>query len=233
MARISKYKFDENVTEDDFVIGSDGRTKKTRNFRLEDLTNFFAKQQEILGNKFSYKYNQTGSVDTLSVGEISFNNRTITQTPFSGITTVYINRYNINNEDVYAYVTELQDKGGLINIYNGNLTTSFGAFRVQASNLNQNNVIQLNVDLLASSGTITGNDLAIIACDFNTGDKSYIHTQIAASTTWSVTHALDKYPSVSVVDDGNNVVIGDIQYTNANQLTITFNGAISGKAYIN
>ena len=233
MARISKYTFDENVTEDDFVIGSDGRTKKTRNFRLEDLTNFFAKQQEILGNKFSYKYNQTGSVDTLSVGEISFNNRTITQTPFSGITTVYINRYNINNEDVYAYVTELQDKGGVINIYNGNLTTSFAAFRIQAINLNQNDVIQLNVDLLASSGTITGNDLAIVVGEFNTGDKSYIHTQIAASTTWSVTHALNKYPSVSVVDDGNNVVIGDIQYTNANQLTITFNGAISGKAYIN
>ena len=53
MARISKYKFDENVTENDFVIGSDGTTKKTRNFKLDDLTNFFAKQQEILGNKFS------------------------------------------------------------------------------------------------------------------------------------------------------------------------------------
>ena len=44
MARISKYKFDENVTENDFVIGSDGTTKKTRNFKLDDLTNFLAKK---------------------------------------------------------------------------------------------------------------------------------------------------------------------------------------------
>ena len=233
MARISKYKFDENETENDFVIGSDGATKKTRNFKLDDLTNFFAKQQEILGNKFSYTYNQLATYDALGIGEMSFNNKSITQTPFSGITTVYLKRYNLNNEDVYDYVTELQDKGGVINIYNGNLTTSFAAFRIQSVNLSQNDVIQLNVDLLASGGTITGGNLAIVVGEFNTGDKSYIHTQIAASTTWSVTHALNKYPSVSVVDDGNNVVIGDIQYTNANQLTITFNGAISGKAYIN
>ena len=56
MARISKYKIDTDVTKDDFVIGSDGGTKVTRNYKLEDLTSFFSKQQEILGNKFIYEY---------------------------------------------------------------------------------------------------------------------------------------------------------------------------------
>ena len=54
MARISKYKFDENVTKDDFVIGSDGPTKLTRNYKLETLANFFGKQDQILGDKFAY-----------------------------------------------------------------------------------------------------------------------------------------------------------------------------------
>ena len=65
------------------------------------------------------------------------------------------------------------------------------------------------------------------------GDKHFTYTQLSASNTWNITHNLDKFPSVSVVDSGNNVVIGDIQYTNTDELTITFNASFSGKAYLN
>lgn len=64
-------------------------------------------------------------------------------------------------------------------------------------------------------------------------DKEFTYTQNVASDTWNVTHNLGKRPSVTVVDSGDSVVIGDISYTNSNELTITFSSAFSGKAYLN
>ena len=65
------------------------------------------------------------------------------------------------------------------------------------------------------------------------GDKTYIHKQVIASNTWEITHNLYKYPSVSVVDTGGNVVIGDVEYTSLNTLAITFTAPFSGTAYLN
>ena len=65
------------------------------------------------------------------------------------------------------------------------------------------------------------------------GDKTYIHKQVIASNTWEITHNLYKYPSVSVVDTGGNVVIGDVEYTSLNTLVITFTAPFSGTAYLN
>lgn len=41
MARISKYNFDQDVTKEDFVIGTDSQTKVTRNYKLEDILDLF------------------------------------------------------------------------------------------------------------------------------------------------------------------------------------------------
>jgi hypothetical protein len=54
-----------------------------------------------------------------------------------------------------------------------------------------------------------------------------------ASNLWTITHNLDSYPSVTVVDSGNTVVIGEVNYTNSNTLTITFSVAFSGCAFLN
>ena len=65
------------------------------------------------------------------------------------------------------------------------------------------------------------------------GDKTYVHKQVIASNTWEITHNLYKYPSVSVVDTGGNVVIGDVEYTSLNTLVIKFTAPFSGTAYLN
>ena len=62
---------------------------------------------------------------------------------------------------------------------------------------------------------------------------TYIHTQGAPSALWSVTHNMNKWPSVTVVDSGNNIVEGEVVYNSLNDLTIIFSGGFSGKAYIN
>ena len=64
-------------------------------------------------------------------------------------------------------------------------------------------------------------------------DKHYVHTQATAAATWEITHNLNKYPSVTVIDSAGSEVEGDIDYTSANVVTLTFSGAFSGKAYLN
>ncbi len=62
---------------------------------------------------------------------------------------------------------------------------------------------------------------------------TYVHNQISASTTWTILHNLSKFPSVSVVDTAETVVIGEIKYDSLNQITLTFSAAFAGKAYLN
>lgn len=64
-------------------------------------------------------------------------------------------------------------------------------------------------------------------------DKHYRHKQINPSKVWTITHNLDKYPSVTVVDTGFTVVYGSIEFLTKNELTITFTDAFSGEVYLN
>ena len=64
-------------------------------------------------------------------------------------------------------------------------------------------------------------------------DKNYVHTQIAAANNWTITHNLNKYPAITIVDSGGTVVIGEIEYINLNLVYVKFNGIFSGKAYCN
>jgi hypothetical protein len=64
-------------------------------------------------------------------------------------------------------------------------------------------------------------------------DKTYVHTQGAASAAWAIPHSLAKYPSVTVIDGSGNNIFGDIVYTDVNNITINFNTAFAGVAYIN
>jgi hypothetical protein len=64
-------------------------------------------------------------------------------------------------------------------------------------------------------------------------DANYIHNQIGASSLWVITHNLGKYPSVTVVDSGGSVVVGDVTYTSLNSLTISFSSPFGGKAFLN
>lgn len=65
------------------------------------------------------------------------------------------------------------------------------------------------------------------------GDKNYIHVQNTPSATWSASHNLGKKPSVVVVDSADDVVYGEITYVDDNNVTLTFAGSFSGKAYFN
>lgn len=63
--------------------------------------------------------------------------------------------------------------------------------------------------------------------------STFVYEQAIASDTWVIVHNLNKYPSVTIIDSSGRVFLPAIQYDNENQITITMNGATTGKAYLN
>lgn len=64
-------------------------------------------------------------------------------------------------------------------------------------------------------------------------DKTFIFIQALAANPWIVNHNLNKFPSVTMVLSTGQVGMADVNYIDANNLTITFSGDESGKAYMN
>lgn len=65
-------------------------------------------------------------------------------------------------------------------------------------------------------------------------DLHYVHTQGIASNTWTITHNLDKRPSIHFEDSSGNVMYPQVQHINNNQAVATFgNATYSGTAYCN
>jgi len=62
---------------------------------------------------------------------------------------------------------------------------------------------------------------------------TFTHSQNSASATWTITHNLNCFPSVMVVDSAGSVVYGNIEYLDANSLRLTFVASFGGKAYLN
>lgn len=60
--------------------------------------------------------------------------------------------------------------------------------------------------------------------------KQYVHTQVSPSESWTVSHNLNKYPTITITDSADNVMLADIQYLDLNTIRINFGFAFSGKA---
>lgn len=60
----------------------------------------------------------------------------------------------------------------------------------------------------------------------------HVHTQSAASSTWTITHALGGRPSVTVVDSSFTKVYGEIVYDSDTQVRVLFSVPFSGFAYL-
>ena len=87
--------------------------------------------------------------------------------------------------------------------------------------------------MLSDNGTITDATTVNTTSIYSIADKNEVKTQLSNDTTWDFTHTLNKFPSVSVVDSGNNIIYGDVEYITTSRLKIHFSSAQSGKAYLN
>ena len=72
----------------------------------------------------------------------------------------------------------------------------------------------------------------ITAGAINAPSIAYHHVQGIVATDWAITHNLGFYPNVTVQDSTGTIVEGEITYTSPKQLTVHFQSAFSGNAYL-
>lgn len=62
---------------------------------------------------------------------------------------------------------------------------------------------------------------------------TFTWTQSIPLSVWTIPHNLNKFPSISVVDNLGNVIYPDVSYVDSNSVQITHGSAFAGKAYLN
>lgn len=65
------------------------------------------------------------------------------------------------------------------------------------------------------------------------GDVTFVYRQSVPAAVWPIAHNLGRYPSVTVVDSAGDVCVGDVDYVDANNVTLTFSAPFSGSAFLN
>ena len=241
MARIATYPNDENIVSADKWIGSDSQNNnQTKNFTAGDVANFInkkASQSQLL----RYTYQSDG---VLKPATISFDPYGADVVQFSGINSFVLSKFDsYSNEstppiDVSSlYNTPFKTSNILLTQCNDMSQFAIFQWDNEAKDPNNNNFYDITLTFKAGNGSLKKNeDYFISLLTYNAtaaADKNFVFTQSNAASTWVVTHNLNKYPSVSVVDSANTTVYGEVDYNSLNQVTITFKSAFAGKAFFN
>ena len=98
-----------------------------------------------------------------------------------------------------------------------------------------NNVIDYNslINLPKINGAVlkgekTTNDLGL-----ESSDKTFVHIQSTPSAEWTITHNLNKYPSIIIVDNNFIAKMGEIKYLGMQSVQISFDQPFAGRAFLN
>jgi hypothetical protein len=230
MARISKYTKDNTVEKTDKFLGSDS-SGATKNYIIEDVSRFFKNTNAVgVVGHFTYQYKSTSPFGAGSM-RVTFS----TGLTFEKAASIKISKFTygattssesilaiLSGKDVIIVDVENQNNFG---IYTAGTPTQDGSTDFYDISLS---------GVQNSNGSFTSEKIyAIIAYGGGGGDKTYTHEQSSGAATWEVEHDLGKRPSVTVVDVNNVQGYGIVTHTNANELTITFPGSTTGKAYCN
>ena len=151
------------------------------------------------------------------------------------ITTLEVSGLDASGQNTVQFMEYLVDNDILISKQND--ISTFGHFTIDSYTSN-GGVYTLALTLVGggSNGVISENafyDFAVFTLSSGLADKTFEFTQGVPAVTWNIQHNLGKFPSVSVVNNNNVVINGEITYIDNNNLTCNFSAAFAGKAYLN
>jgi hypothetical protein len=231
MARISSYPKDTTVQDNDAWVGTAFPNRQTKNFLAVDVAKYLNIKGKIsISAQMVYKFEAdpneatTGNFYGINDG-----------TAFSAVTSLNIHAVDLSGQNVVDFVTYLVGSDILISEQNN--ISEFGHYKVAAYTDNGNGFYTLALSYIGGSGVLVNQayyDVAnFVLASSVESDKTYVHNQAVPSATWNVQHNLNKFPSVTSVNNNNTKMFGEVTYIDANNLTISFSAGFSGKAYIN
>ena len=238
MPRISTYDLDNTLENTDKFLGSnsDGTVK---NFKLSDVSTFLRSTNSAgVGGQLNFIYHDSDTVaSSRQAGTITFDTGGASVVAFSGITTIKISKFpnGSTNSSVNLINTFLNTN---IIIADTEDQDQFGVYQVTAiaQDSDETNFYDLSLTLVGSLVNGNLNNLNSYSISiFTAGDKNFVSNQLnfSAGSAQTITHNLGKFPSVTVVDSNGKQVIGEVQHTSVNALTVTFQNAFAAKVYVN
>jgi hypothetical protein len=233
MARISTYDKDLKVNPEDKWIGSDANNGfATKNFTARDVAFYLNQFNEVgVGSQINFEFviDLTEGVlpGTIAVGTGNVNNL-----PISTVTQLRINKFTVDGKVILDYLQYLVNEE--IILFNTADRNNFGHFKFVSLQEESENVYIANLELIAANGVLVDGRIYGFGLFLKgSKDKHYRHIQGASSSVWTINHGLQKFPAVVVKDSAGTIVIGEIDYVDTNNVTLTFSGAFSGEAYLN
>jgi hypothetical protein len=232
MAKISTYDLDSTVSKNDKVIGTDSSGSSTKNFKLEDIAGFLNTSSLLsINGQIAYQFK---TQSTPNAGQ--FNISTGGAGAFSSISSLIFSYLNTNDQTVQTYLNSLNGTDIIISQSdNPNNFGIFGVSNISAGGEGQN-YSTFTVSFKEGNGTIVADKYYLVSVSSKGGsDKNFVSNTISfsANSAQTISHNLNKFPSVTTVDSSGNEVFGDIQHININSFTITFTSSFSGKVHVN
>jgi hypothetical protein len=233
MARISSYQNDTQVTGTDKVIGTDGSGQATKNFQVQDIGAYFNKSGNVaIARQIPFVFYSSWPIAQRPAGSITFATQTVS--PFSSTTELIISKTTSGGKTIADFVSYAI--GNVIYIFSADDPNVFGEFKLVSMNTwtTDANFYRAVVQFIAGYGSLTHEETVGFAVESKQGgDKNFTFIQSTSAAVWTITHNLGKRPSISVVDSAGTNVVGAVDHTSNNELTITFSSAFKGTAYLN
>ena len=226
MARISSYPIDLTIQDTDAWIGTEASNRLTRQFTAAGLAKYLNIKGKISISAqmvFQFKTGNAGSGDFTGPADNS---------TFASITTMQLSVADKSGQNVVAFMEYLVGNDILINAQNE--ISTFGHYTID-SYTDNGAFYTLNLTNRKGEGSIVDNvfyDFSVFTLS-SQGTPTFIFNQAVASTQWNIQHNLGKFPSVSVINNNNVVINGEVKYIDNNNIQLDFSAGFSGKAYLN
>jgi len=245
MARISTYPIDNNLNPQDKWIGSDANNNMaTKNFSLESVVTWLNTNAAIDSQTLRFKYQQSATSLNRKKGSISLQTDVAGNVKFDSIAALTFSAFSLR----YASYGKTND---ISNFYTSPLIGSyvllskvddvaiFSIYKWNSSAQDEKNPFyNIGLTYVTGNGSLENTKdyfISLLQYDVNAagGDKTEIFNQGVAAKIWDITHSLDKFASVSVVDSSGTTVFGSVNYVSKSNITVTFANAFSGQAFLN
>jgi len=233
MARISSYPFDRIVTDNDAWIGSEAGNKQTKQFTASAVANYLNLNAKVnIGGQMSFKWSDTQNG---GIGTISKTGGGGTGSGFNTLSEIRISKNEVNGQRVVEFLQYLV--GTDILIGQGNEISKFGHYKLNSYVVDPStsSYYIAGITYIGGNGVIAEEGTQYTVIDFNiaSGDVNLKQT-FSSSSTWVINNTTGKAePSVTLINQSDEEINGEVEYTNATTITVTFNTNVAGASILN
>ncbi len=234
MSRIISYQYDNVVQDGDAWVGTEVSSRRTKQYTAAAVAEYLnVNGKVVIGGQTTYRFATVPYNGIGTFAPLTNNKRRVL---FSNLELISISGEDLGGQNAEGLLNYLV--GSDIMISQQSDISLFGHYTVTNFEFEKEGFYNMSLSYIGGSGRalIEPDEIYNIftfTLPNSSGDATFLFQQKTPSSTWTVNHNLNKFPSVSVVNSNNISVNGLVTYISKSELTITFSAGFSGSAYLN